>query len=174
MVVRRALALLLASALLVVAGCAGLGEDSSTVALRAPADRQPAPPVTVPALDGGKPVTLAAFRGTPVLLNFWASWCEPCTEEMPTLVTFSKEHPGLDVVGLAVNDRPGDSRRFAREVGADFTLGIDRDADVAAEFDATKGLPTTVVIDREGRIATTVYGPVSRTALEGFADQLGV
>jgi thiol-disulfide isomerase/thioredoxin len=172
-VVRRAVALL-AFALLVVSGCAGLGEDSVTVPLVRPADRVAAPAVTVPALDGGKPVTLAAFRGHPVLLNFWASWCEPCTKEMPTLVTFAKEHPGLDVVGLAVNDRPGDSRRFARKVGADFTLGIDRDADVAAEFDATTGLPTTVIIDQEGRIASTVFGPVSRTALEGFADQLGV
>jgi hypothetical protein len=59
-------------------------------------------------------------------------------------------------------------------VGADFTLGIDRDADVAAEFDSSTGLPMTVIIDQEGRIATTVYGPVSRAALEGFADQLGV
>jgi len=172
--VRRALALLLAAALLVLSGCAGLGEESGRVALTPEADRDPAPAVTVPALDGGKPVTLAALRGHPVLLNFWASWCEPCKKEMPTLVTFSKEHPGMDVVGLAVNDRPGDSRRFARQVGADFTLGIDRDADVAAEFDSTIGLPMTVIIDQEGRIATTVFGAVSRTALEGFADQLGV
>jgi thiol-disulfide isomerase/thioredoxin len=172
--VRRPLALLLAAALLAVSGCAGLGEQSGTVALTPAADRAPAPAVTAPALDGGKPITLAAFRGRPVLLNFWASWCKPCQEEMPALVAFSKEHPGLSVVGLAVNDRPAYSRRFARKVGADFPLGTDRDADVAAKFDATIGLPMSVIIDQEGRIATTIYGPVSRTALEGYANQLGV
>jgi thiol-disulfide isomerase/thioredoxin len=172
--VRRTLALLIAAALLVVSGCAGLGEQSSTVALTRAADRAAAPAVTAPALDGGKPITLAALRGRPVLLNFWASWCEPCRKEMPALVTFSKEHPGLSVVGLAVNDRPADSRRFAKEVGADFPLGIDRNADVAAEFDATTGLPMSVIIDQQGRVATTIYGPVSRTALEGYARQLGV
>ena len=145
------------------------------MALTPAADRAPAPAVTAPALDGGRPITLAAFRGRPVLLNFWASWCEPCQKEMPALVAFSKEHPGLSVVGLAVNDRPAYSRRFARKVGADFPLGIDRDADVAAEFDATTGLPD----DRDHRPGgprspTTIYGPVSRTALEGYADQLGV
>ena len=171
---RRTLALLLAAALLAVSGCAGLGEQSGTAALTPAADRAPAPAVTAPALDGGTPITLAALRGRPVLLNFWASWCKPCQKEMPTLVTFSKEHPGMSVVGLAVNDRPAYSRRFAKKVGADFPLGIDRDADVAAKFDASIGLPMTVIIDKEGRIATTIYGSVSRTALEGYAEQLGV
>jgi thiol-disulfide isomerase/thioredoxin len=172
--VRRTLAPLAAAALLVVAGCGGLGEQSGTVALTPASDRPAAPAVTAPALDGGRPITLAALRGRPVLLNFWASWCKPCQKEMPTLVTFSKEHPGLSVVGLAVNDRPADSRRFAKKVGADFPLGIDRDADVAAKFKATIGLPMSVIIDQQGRIATTIYGPVSRTALEGYANQLGV
>lgn len=171
---RRALALLLAAALLVVTGCAGLGEESSTAALTPAADRAPAPAFTAPALDGGAPITLAALRGRPVLLNFWASWCEPCQKEMPSLVTFSKEHPGMSVVGLAVNDRPGDSRAFARKVGADFTLGIDRDADVATDFDATIGLPITVIIDQQGRIAAKVIGPIGHTALERYADDLGV
>ena len=169
----RALALLLAAALLVVGGCAGLGGEGDTVALTPEADREPAPAVTAPALDGGEPVRLAALRGRPVVLNFWASWCEPCTDEMPVLVTFAREHPGLAVVGLAVNDRRADSLRFARQVGADFTLGVDRDADVAARFGAS-GLPVTAIIDREGRVATTVFGPISRETLDGFADQLGV
>jgi thiol-disulfide isomerase/thioredoxin len=173
MAVRRALVLALAAVLLTVSGCAGLGEEGGTVTLASQADRAPAPAVAVPALDGGKRITLAALRGRPVVLNFWASWCEPCTEEMPTLVEFSREHPGLDVVGLAVNDRPADSRRFARQVGADFTLGVDGDGDVAARFGAS-GLPVTVIIDSAGRVATTVFGPMSRDDLESVADQLGV
>ena len=173
--VRRALVLALAlvAALLMVSGCAGLGQDGAAVALTPQADRPPAPAVAVPALDGGKRVSLAALRGRPVVLNFWASWCEPCTKEMPILVDLARDHPGLDVVGLAVNDRRGDSRRFARQVGADFTLGVDGDGDVAARYGAS-GLPMTAIIDREGRIAATVFGPVTRDALEGFADQLGV
>jgi thiol-disulfide isomerase/thioredoxin len=172
--VRRTLALLLAAAVLVVTGCAGLGDESATVSLTPAADRAPAPAFTAPALDGGAPISLASLRGRPVLLNFWASWCEPCQKEMPSLVTFSKEHPGMSVVGLAVNDRPGESRAFARKVGADFPLGIDRDADVAIDFDATIGLPISVIIDQQGRIAAKVIGPVSHSALEQYADELGV
>jgi cytochrome c biogenesis protein CcmG, thiol:disulfide interchange protein DsbE len=171
--VRRTLALLLAAAVLVVSGCAGLGEEGGTVTVTPEADRAPAPAFTAPALDGGAPISLASLRGRPVLLNFWASWCGPCRQEMPGLVTFAKEHPRMSVVGLAVNDRPGDSRAFAREVGADFPLGIDRDADVAIDFDATIGLPISVFIDRQGRIAAKVVGPVSHSALEQYADELG-
>jgi peroxiredoxin len=92
---------------------------------------------------------------------------------MPELARFARETPGIDVVGLAVNDRPADSRRFARQAEADFELGVDRDADTAGDYGVT-GLPVTVVVDERGRIATTVFGPVGRSELTGIADQLGV
>jgi cytochrome c biogenesis protein CcmG/thiol:disulfide interchange protein DsbE len=170
-VARRALAvLLLVVAALPAAACGGLGGDSAQ-GLTPAAERSEAPAFSAPALDGDGRVSLAAHRGRPVVLNFWASWCKPCRDEMPELVRFADEHPGVDVVGLAVNDAPADSRRFARAVGATFELGIDRDAQTAGDYGVT-GLPVTVVIDAEGRVATTVFGPVGPAELRGFAEQL--
>ncbi|WP_217921724.1 TlpA family protein disulfide reductase [Miltoncostaea oceani] len=170
---RRALALLaVVAAALVVAGCGGggLGGDAIQTVQTAP-DRDPAPEISVPALDGGGTVTLDD-RDRPVILNFWASWCEPCTREMPALVEFATVHPELDVVGIAVNDRPADSRRFAEEIGIPFELGVDRSGDVAADFNV-QGLPVTVVIDAEGRVASVFPGEIDREQLDAFAQQLG-
>ena len=103
----------------------------------------------------------------------WASWCEPCQRETPALIAFSKAHPGLDVIGVATNDAPSDSRRFARQKGIPYPVGVDQEGSVAARYGAT-GLPTTVVIDAEGRVADTFYGEISPSQLEGYARQLGV
>jgi cytochrome c biogenesis protein CcmG, thiol:disulfide interchange protein DsbE len=141
-------------------------------------ERPEAPAFTAPVLlagDGigpkGADVSLDDLRGRTVVLNFWASWCEPCQREMPALVEFAKERPGVQVVGLAVTDVPSASRAFAREVGADFPLGIDRRGDTIATFGAT-GLPATVFIDREGRVAGTAFGELTRQQFDGYADKL--
>ena len=165
---RRLLAAVLAALALLAAGCSEAGLDRSGE----PASGEsgaPAPDFSVPALDGEGRIALADYRGTPVVLNFWASWCGPCKKEMPDLVAFAKEHPEVAVVGLAVNDKPSDSRRFADRYGVGYDLGIDRDTEVAGEFGAT-GLPVTVYVDREGRIVSTQFGSVTRPDLEAFAD----
>ncbi|WP_217915045.1 TlpA family protein disulfide reductase [Miltoncostaea marina] len=171
----RALVLaLLVGVAAVAAGCsetAGLGGEVDQ-RLRPVAERAPAPRFSVPRLTGEGAFDLAERRGRPVLLNFWASWCDPCRREMPALAEFAREHPEIDVVGLAVNDRPDDSRRFADRVGARFDLGIDRRGDVAADFDVP-GLPVTVVIYRQGRVASNHVGPIDRAQLDSYADQLG-
>ena len=118
-------------------------------------------------------MTLVAHRGTPVILNFWASWCEPCRREMPALVAFSDDHPNLDVLGIAVNDDPSDSRRFAAGLKIPFPLGIDRSGAVAESFGAT-GLPVTVIIDEKGLVADTFFGEITRVQLDGYAEQLGL
>ena len=168
---RRPLAALALVVLAVaLGGCAGLGTGLD-VSVIPPDQRTPAPPFRVDSLDGSGEVALADYAGTPVVLNFWASWCEPCQREMPALVEFSKERPGVQVVGLAVTDVPSASRAFAREVGADFPLGVDRRGHTIATFGAT-GLPATVFIDREGRVAGTAFGELTRQQFEGYADKL--
>jgi len=171
---RRAFALLVAVAVATtLAGCSGggLGENTDQQ-LVPPPDRKEAPKVDLPALDGDGRVTLASHRGTPVVLNFWASWCEPCQRETPALIAFSKRHPGIDVVGLAVNDTPADARRFATKEGVPYALALDRDADAANDF-GVSGLPVTAIIDADGRLASTYIGEISEAQLESFAKQLG-
>ena len=166
---RRALAALSLVVLAVaLGGCAGLGVGND-VSVIPPDERTPAPAFRVDSLDGE--VALADYAGTPVVLNFWASWCEPCQREMPALVEFSKERRGVQVVGLAVTDKPSASRAFARKMGADFPLGIDRRGDTIATFGAT-GLPATVFIDSEGRVAGTAFGELTRQQFDGYADKI--
>ena len=99
------------------------GEEVSVIP---PDERVPAPAFRVDSLDGAGELALADYEGSPLVLNFWASWCEPCQREMPALVEFADATPGVRVVGLAVTDEPSASRDFAREYGVDFDLGVDR------------------------------------------------
>ena len=169
---RRSLAALATIAVAAtLAGCAGLGDDDD-VSLVPVEERSPAPAFRVPALDGSGEVSLADHAGRPVVLNFWASWCGPCQAEMPALVEFSRATPGVDVVGLAVTDVLADSRAFARELGVDFELGVDRRGDTIARFGGT-GLPITVFVDEEGRVAQTAFGELTRRQLDAYADELG-
>lgn len=113
--------------------------------------------------DGnGQALTLADFNGKTVLLNIWATWCAPCREEMPTLDALEAQlgGPGFEVVPLSV-DRAGSAvvRRFYTEIGIQH-LNLYIDASMQASFKlAAVGLPTTLLIDAEGRELGRLVGP---------------
>jgi len=113
--------------------------------------------------DGnGEALTLADLRGKTVLLNIWATWCVPCREEMPTLDALEAElgGPSFEVVPLSV-DRAGPEvvRKFYAEIGIEH-LGLYIDASMRASFDLqAPGLPTTLLIDSEGRELGRLVGP---------------
>jgi thiol-disulfide isomerase/thioredoxin len=144
-------ALVLAS--LGLAACSGGGEGVM------------APDFRVPRLDGRGEVALADLRGSPVVLNFWASWCGPCREEMPDFARFADLHPEVRVVGLAVNDGTGAARAFARRTGAGYILGVDERGDVHDRY-GSPGLPNTYVIDAEGRLVATWVKQINLQDLE--------
>jgi cytochrome c biogenesis protein CcmG/thiol:disulfide interchange protein DsbE len=115
-----------------------------------------------PELDGRwlvpPPVRLAAFRGTPVLVNFWASWCVPCREEAPHLARFDramKERARL--VGVDFQDAKEDALAFVHEFGWRFPSVRDPQGKLASRYGLV-GLPTTYVIDADGRIAKALNG----------------
>jgi thiol-disulfide isomerase/thioredoxin len=124
---------------------------------------RPTPALALPAL-AGPAWTLAAARGQVVVLNFWASWCEPCRSEMPSLELLAQRHERDGLVVLAVNFRETDAaiRRFVELMPV--TLPILRDADGAAARDwGVRIFPTTVVVGRDGRAAFTVVGETDWT-----------
>ena len=119
---------------------------------------KPQPTVALPTLDGA-PWKLSKQAGQAVLLNFWASWCEPCRAEMPALQRLSERYTQRGLQVLAVNFRePADTvRRFVSTTG--MTLPVLLDADGSAAKSLRIGIfPTTVAIDRRGRIRFTVTG----------------
>ena len=109
----------------------------------------------------GPPVSLASLRGRPLLLNFWASWCEPCRAEMPSLELLESRHASAGLKVLAINFRETDGtvKRFVEQTGLSLTVLRDRDGGVARDY-GVKIYPTTIAVDRAGRARFTVTGEV--------------
>lgn len=123
---------------------------------------------------GGKTVHLSDFRGKAVLLNFWATWCEPCKIEMPWFVELQKQYgpQGLQVLGVAMDDAdPVDIARFTKDMGVDYPILVGkesvRDA-VAADYGGVQFLPETFFISRDGKVVEKIFGLKSRSEIEDF------
>jgi cytochrome c biogenesis protein CcmG, thiol:disulfide interchange protein DsbE len=126
------------------------------------AGKRPLPPsLTLPPLQGGAPVSLSAYRGKVVVLNFWASWCPPCKEEAPILARWQprlKAQNGT-IVGVDVLDVSSDAQHFVTEHKLAFPHLRDADGSRLKAFQVV-GYPETVVLDRQGHIAATSRGVV--------------
>jgi cytochrome c biogenesis protein CcmG, thiol:disulfide interchange protein DsbE len=127
---------------------------------------EPAPDFTLATLNG-ETVRLSDLRGRPVVVNFWASWCNPCREEFPLLADALDEHGDRDlaVVGVTYRDIESDSRAFVEEFGATWPQAVDEDAEVARAY-GVRAIPQTFFVARDGRIADRIFGFSSERALE--------
>ena len=119
---------------------------------------KPTPSLSLTDLDG-KPWTLAALKGQPVLLNFWASWCEPCRAEMPSLELLATRHERAGLTVLAVNYKEPvpTIKRFLEALPFSLPILLDRDGDAAGAW-TSRVFPTTVLIDRSGVAQSSVIG----------------
>ena len=130
---------------------------------------------TLPGLDG-KIHSLEQWRGQVIVLNFWATWCPPCREEIPLLVALQKNRAatGLQVVSVAIDD-PGAVARYSKSAGINYPvlLGGDDGLDLIARYGNRSGsLPFTVIIDRKGTIVVRKLGAFSRNEIEELVDPL--
>jgi cytochrome c biogenesis protein CcmG, thiol:disulfide interchange protein DsbE len=125
-------------------------------------DREPAPAFSLPLLDGGGERALADYRGRVVVLNVWASWCDPCRTESPLLQRWHRRltKRGGTVLGVDVNDVTSDAQRFIREYGLTYPQLKDKES-ASIEKLGVVAYPETFVIDRAGRIAADRRGPVN-------------
>ncbi len=114
---------------------------------------QPAPAWKLKDLEG-REVSSDQFKGKVVVVDFWATWCAPCLEEIPGYVALQKKHrdAGLVIVGVSVDRRgPNYVKQFAKEHGIDYTL-VMADETIADAFGGFDAIPTTFLISRDGRI----------------------
>ncbi len=133
---------------------------------------EPAPDFTVRTFDGGTfTLSQALAGGSPVVVNFWASWCLPCRTEMPVLDAAAKARPGFSFVGVAVDDTEAGARAFAAEVGVDYPLGWDSADVIGSRYDAV-ALPLTVVISADGRIVGRKAGELDSESMEALLSLL--
>ena len=121
----------------------------------------PAKALRLPGLDGPE-VDLAALRGRPVVVNFWATWCEPCVREFPLLRAAAAAHKadGLAVVGVLTSDRPGPARDCVRAQRATWPVALDPEATTATAWGAV-GLPHTWFVRPDGTLASHQLGELS-------------
>jgi cytochrome c biogenesis protein CcmG, thiol:disulfide interchange protein DsbE len=121
---------------------------------------QPAPPVTGTTLDGAA-FDLAALRGRPVILNFWASWCGPCRNEFPLLQDRLDAHEaeGLAVVGVLYKDEPEPAREFVGDFGATWPTVLDPTGELAKRY-LLVAPPQSYFIDRNGVVQALHIGEI--------------
>lgn len=134
-----------------------------------------APDFQLTDLDG-KTVRLADLKGKAVLLNFWATWCPPCREEIPLLIDLQKQHAAenLQVIGVAIDDKTA-VLAYRQSVGMNYPtlLGNDNTMQLIADYGNRSGsLPYTVIIDRHGAIVVRKLGIFTRAELESLLDPL--
>src|ERR1700761_5196930 len=139
-------------------------------------NRPMAPDVTFKDLDG-KDVSIAGLKGKVVVLNFWATWCDPCREEIPWMIEFQQKYAdkGFTLVGAAMDEEGKpvvqpfvqtttfDVNGHPTTMNYPIVIGND---DLAGKFGGLLGLPTTIVIDRDGKIAKKYIGIANRASLE--------
>jgi cytochrome c biogenesis protein CcmG/thiol:disulfide interchange protein DsbE len=134
---------------------------------------EPAPDFTLPGLDGGT-VRLSDYRGTPVVLNFWASWCTPCRKEFPLFrETRAAKDGKFAMVGVSTGDLRGDAEQFADEEHADWPNGFDADNSVALGY-GVDPLPQTFFIRADGTVASHVVRGLNRAELRRELRKIGV
>jgi cytochrome c biogenesis protein CcmG/thiol:disulfide interchange protein DsbE len=113
---------------------------------------EPPPEIDLPELNSGKQIKLAALRGKVVVVDFWASWCAPCKEEMPVLESLSKRYKDqLVVIGVSVDNEAGNAKKFLSTVKVSFPIVHDAGHRVADKFKPPR-MPTSYVIDKAGKI----------------------
>lgn len=142
---------------------------------RAAANRATLPPlpeVEFKTLDG-QPFQLSDLRGRVVLLNFWATWCLPCRNEIPEFNEMQREYEakGFAVVGVTSHDSVDDVKNFQQDVPQDYTVLLGAD-DTPAKFQNGPGLPVTYIIDREGHVREKIIGARDRAGFEAAVKPL--
>lgn len=174
---RGRLAFLLAAFVL---GGAAVGARAAAIDLKAipklqeVKDRMVAPDFTLTGADGRK-VSLKDFRGKVVFLNFWATWCESCREEMPSMERLYGEFKGkgLAIVAVNVKEKRQDAVAFAKKLKLTYPLLMDTEGEVGLLYGAF-GLPATYLIDRKGVVLARMFGPAdwSSPAARNFFNSL--
>jgi peroxiredoxin len=126
-----------------------------------------APDFTLKDLQGNE-VKLSSLRGKPVMINFWATWCPPCREEIPVITKMYGEREGgssYEVLGVATQSDTSTIRAFAAEFGMDFPLLPDVNSNVVSTYHVLP-IPTTFFVDKDGIIRFIQTGPVTRVTME--------
>jgi len=122
----------------------------------------------------GKPARLSEFRGTPLIINFWATWCPPCRRELPWFAAIQSKYgsKGLRVVGISMDEKDDPAvRELASQAGVNYTL-LFGSLESSLELIGAQGLPITLYLDRSGKILHKSVGIANQQELERNAQEI--
>jgi len=148
------------------------GQFIPELGLVAPEPDALAPPFEGILLDD-TPLDLLSLRGELVILNFWATWCEPCIDEMPILQAVYDDYgdDGLMLLGVNLGESADVIQDWLTTHRLDFPIVLDENLEIAQLY-RLRGQPSTVIIDADGRIARIIYGPVDEMGLRRTINRL--
>jgi cytochrome c biogenesis protein CcmG/thiol:disulfide interchange protein DsbE len=151
----------------------GFGFSRDPGEIRSSLVGRPAPRFALRTLDGSDVVRLSDLRGQVVVINFWASWCAECRIEHPDLQAAWQRYRdrGVVLIGISFQDTPDDARRFAAEMGGEWPLLVDPGSETGLAY-GVYGVPETVFVGPDGRIAGKVIGPVTFDVLSRGINEL--
>jgi len=142
---------------------ANLGRDPHLI--DSPLVGKPAPAFRLAKLSGGAPVDLQDFKGKPVVMNFWATWCVPCMQEHPTLAAASQHlRDEVQFLGVVFDDEEQRVGSFVDQNGSPYPALMDPEGKTAVAF-GVQGVPETYFIDRQGVIVSKYVGPLDPDSL---------
>jgi len=173
----KAAKILLTAAVAATALGAGVYVQLTRLSPDSPAPGTPAALARIALPDlTGKPVTLAAWQGKVLVINFWATWCAPCRQEIPGLISIQRKHAanGVQVVGIAV-DQADKVQKYAKEIGINYPIlvaGMDGSTLARDLGNRTGALPFTVVLDRAGKLIKSHLGLITEEELDKLLDNL--
>ncbi len=131
----------------------------------------PAPDFSLTTLDN-QTVKLSQFRGTPVLINFWATWCPPCKEELPLLVkTHQANQDRLVILGVDMAEEAGVVRDKVREVGITYPVLLDSQNEVTNRYQV-RGYPTSLFVDKNGIVQRITVGQLTEDTIKSALDRV--
>jgi cytochrome c biogenesis protein CcmG/thiol:disulfide interchange protein DsbE len=152
--------------LLVTVLLAGLGRDPKHI--NSPLIGKSAPPFTLQRAGSGEAIDLTAFRGKPVVVNFWATWCGPCWEEHPILNASARAYGDrVQFLGVVFQDDEAKILGFLQQRGAAYPTVIDNHGKTAIAY-GVGGVPETFVLDANGMIVAKHDGPISAEQLQSY------
>lgn len=138
---------------------------------------RPLAPAVAGSTIGGRKLSLASYRGDTIVLNFWGSWCAPCRAEAPALGQLARDvaAKGVRFVGVDIRDQPDSAQAFMQTFNVGYPSLNDPGDEIALEFHSTvppAAIPTTLIIDRSGRIAARIFGASSYAQLQALISKV--